>query len=67
MSYVLVLLAIGLAFAAWKATDRPTRLLLSAMCVLNLACTVHMVATGYEYAYSLRQSAPDSWQEHARP
>ena len=70
MIFVAVLLAAGLAFAAWKATDRPTSLILAGACALNLLAGAHMLATDNPYALRLHpqtDAQPGDQHEEARP
>lgn len=67
MIFVLAALVIGLAFATYRAPSPGLRTFLLACTLANAAAGIHMAATGHEYAWTLRPTAPDSWQENARP
>lgn len=58
MAFVLTLLALGLAYAAWKY--RPLRPVLLGFALLNVAGAGLMVIEQHPYAYTLKQptSAP---------
>jgi len=70
MAFVLVLLAIGLGFAAWRADEKLTRNFLVACCLLNAFGAIHMIASNYAGAYQLQpQSEPNPGDqfEESRP
>ena len=57
MIYVLLILAAGLALAAWFARDRSTRIFLLLCCALNVAAAMKMMHDGFPYAYRLMPNA----------
>lgn len=70
MAFVLILLAIGLGFAAWRADEKYIRNFLIACCIANMFGAIHMIATDFDGAYRLQpQSGPEPGDqfEESRP
>lgn len=56
MVFVLVILAVALAIAAYQTSDRGVRVFFLACCLLNLSAAAKMIYEEYPYAYELRPS-----------
>jgi hypothetical protein len=65
--YVFAVLALGLAIAAYRATERSTRIFLIICCLLNVLGIVKAVVTEDPYAFKLRPNDGIDEPPYRRP